>query len=174
MMTIIDCSLFDPAFPSLFLKLVDASGNNLIEVGTIDPNVIRVGGEFPNAGFIFIPVNEFAVQDADIIKLDDTIQLFIPTESHYQYSIQLSDSDSLLVDFSAKLTRIPCGLSYFLPTGVVVKNVEFAIYGIVTPSIFSGNKAINEYIYFKILMFGNILCDNTLRTLVIVTGNPRN
>jgi hypothetical protein len=121
----IDCSLFDPAFPSLFLKLVDASGNNLIEVGTIDPNVIRVGGEFPNAGFIFIPVNEFAVQDADIIKLDDTIQLFIPTESHYQYSIQLSDSDSLLVDFSAKLTRIPCGLSYFLPTGVVVKNVEF-------------------------------------------------
>ncbi|MCM4171999.1 hypothetical protein DHD32_10945 [Arenibacter sp. TNZ] len=121
----IDCALFDPAFPSLFLKLIDASGNNLIELGTIDPNAIRVDGEFPNAGFIFIPANEFAVPDTDIRKLDNTIQLFIPTESHYQYSIHLSDSDSLLVDFSAKLTRIPCGLSYFLPTGVVVKNVEF-------------------------------------------------
>ena len=57
----IDCSLFDPAFPSLYLRIVDDTGANLIENGTIDPNNIGIEGDFENAGFQFIPANEFAL-----------------------------------------------------------------------------------------------------------------
>ncbi len=111
----IDCALFDPAFPSLFLELVDANDVNLFENGTIDPDDIRVEGDFPNPGFTFNPASEFAVPGADIRKLDNTIQLIIPGEPNFQYTIYLSETDSILVNFSAELTRIPCDLSYYSP-----------------------------------------------------------
>ena len=57
----IDCEIFDPAFPSLFIRIVDATGANLIENENIDPNNITVEGDFPNAGFQFIPASVFPV-----------------------------------------------------------------------------------------------------------------
>jgi len=123
----INCELYDPAFPTLYLKFVDVNGNNLIENGSIDPEVISVEGEFPHAGFIFNPASEFAVPNADIRQLDNTIQLFIPKESNFQYTIHLNDQDSILIDFTAELTRIPCDLSYYKPTGGVFKDVGFEL-----------------------------------------------
>lgn len=111
----IDCALFDPAFPTLFLKLVDANDTNLFEKGAFEPDDLKVIGDFPNGGFLFNPANEFAVPDADIRMLDNTIQLFIPNTSNFRYTIYLSENDSLVVDFSAELTNIPCDLSYYLP-----------------------------------------------------------
>lgn len=111
----IDCALFDPAFPTLFLKLVGANNTNLFENGTLNPNDIKVMGNLPNTGFVFNPADEFAVPDADIRMLDNTIQLFIPNASNFQYTIYLSANDSVVVDFSAELTKIPCDLSYYLP-----------------------------------------------------------
>ena len=49
----IDCSLFDPAFPELYIRLVDETGTNLIDNGTIDPDNITIEGNFSNADFRF-------------------------------------------------------------------------------------------------------------------------
>lgn len=111
----IDCALFDPAFPTLYLELVDADGVNLFENGTLNPEDISVEGDFPNAGFIFNPPNELAVPDSDIRRLDNTIQLFIPQQSNFQYTIMLSETESISMSFTAVFTRIPCNLSYYLP-----------------------------------------------------------
>lgn len=123
----IDCSLFDPAFPTLFLKLVDANDTNLFESSELNPDTIRVTGDFPNAGFVFNPAREFAVPDADIRMLDNTIQLFIPNASNFQYTIHLSENDSVVVDFSAELTKIPCDLSYYLPLEGTFDNSTFEL-----------------------------------------------
>jgi hypothetical protein len=42
----IDCELFDPAYPSLYIRIVDDTGANLIENKTIDSNNINVEGNF--------------------------------------------------------------------------------------------------------------------------------
>ncbi len=123
----IDCALFDPAFPALFIKLVDASGANLIENGSINAENIKVEGAFANAGFIFNPANEEADSNATIRKFDNTLQLFIPGESTFQYTIYLSDEEAITVDFSSKLTRIECGLSFFTPVGSSFGELELEV-----------------------------------------------
>jgi len=115
----IDCALFDPAFPSLHIKLVDTNGNNLIENGTVDPNEIILQN---GLGFRFNPPNEFAVPDADIRMFDNTINLGIPNASTFEYLIQISDTGVITLDFSAELTRIPCDVTYFVPNRVVFDN----------------------------------------------------
>ena len=112
----IDCALFDPEFPSLFIRIVDADGTNLIENGTIDPENISVQGDFPNAAFRFVPANEFAAADAEVRELDNTLNLSIPNESSFQYTVNLDDFETVKVDFNAELTRIPCDITYFTPT----------------------------------------------------------
>jgi len=117
-----DCSLFDPTVPSLFIRIVDSTGANLIENGTIDPDNISVEGDFSGAGFQFIPANEFANPDADIRKLDNSISLFIPYEPTFQYTIHLNDMETINVDFTAELTIIACGITYYKPSDGVFNN----------------------------------------------------
>jgi hypothetical protein len=120
----IDCQLFDPAFPSLYIKLVDSNGNNLIENGTVNPEVITLQN---GLGFRFNPPNEFANPDSEIREFNNTIELFIPNESTFQYVIKLNDTEAITLDFLAELTEIPCDITYYLPTGLVYKtlNLEF-------------------------------------------------
>jgi hypothetical protein len=118
----IDCALFDPALPSLFIRIVDSTGANLIENGTIDPDNLSVEGRFSGAGFQFIPANEFANPDADIRELDNSISLFIPYEPTFQYIIHLDDMETIKVDFTAELTRIPCDITYYKPIEGVFNN----------------------------------------------------
>lgn len=118
----INCSLFDPLFPELYLKLVDENGVNLIENGTFDPNNITVEGNFSNPGFRYNPAHEYAEPDADIRKYDHTLYLFIPRESQFEYTINLNDTTSIVLAFEAELTEIPCDLSYFLPTKISFNN----------------------------------------------------
>jgi|AntAceMinimDraft_5_1070358.scaffolds.fasta_scaffold31829_3 hypothetical protein len=120
----IDCRLFDPIFPTLFIKFVDQSGNNLIENGTINTDSLRVMGSFPNVGIAFVQENEFAMPDADIRKLDNTIELSLTDQVQYQYSVYFSQTDSVVVDVSAELTKIPCNISYYTPKGVRFKDTD--------------------------------------------------
>ena len=101
----IDCSLFDPAFPELYIRLVDETGTNLIDNGTIDPDNITIEGNF------------------SIREFDNTLLLYIPNESTFRYTVNLDDTDSVDIDFTAELTRIPCNISYFTPNGVEYNNV---------------------------------------------------
>ncbi|GGD97912.1 hypothetical protein [Maribacter cobaltidurans] len=118
----IDCSLFDPAFPELYIRLVDETGTNLIENGTIDPENITVEGDFSNPGFQYIPPNEFAEPDADIRKYDKTLYLFIPNESNFKYTINLDDSTSIILNFEARFAELPCEVSYYIPTKLTFNN----------------------------------------------------
>lgn len=111
----IDCALFDPAFPTLFLRIVDNTGVNLIRNGTIDSSNITVEGDFSGAGFQFVPANEFATPDSEIRELDNSLYLFIPNESKFQYTIKLDDFKTIAVNFKAEHIKIPCDLSYFKP-----------------------------------------------------------
>ncbi len=119
----IDCSLFDPAFPSLFIRIVDSTGVNLIGNGTLDPDNISVEGDFPGAAFRFIPANELANPDADIRKLDNSLWLFIPSRSTFRYTIHLGDIDKTInVAITTEPTRIPCGITYYTPIEGVYNN----------------------------------------------------
>ncbi len=116
------CPLFDPVFPELYIRLVDETGANLIENGTIDPENITVEGDFSNPDFQYIPTNEFEEPDADIRKYDNTLYLFIAKESNFEYTINLDDSTSIILNFDAKFTELPCGVSYFIPTKLTYNN----------------------------------------------------
>ena len=118
----IDCSLFDPAFPELYIRLVDETGANLIENGSIDPENITVEGNFSNPDFRYIPPNEFAEPDAHIRKYDNTLYLFYPNESNFEYTINLDDSKSIILNFEARFAELPCGVSYYIPTKLTYNN----------------------------------------------------
>ena len=118
----IDCSLFDPAFPELYIRLVDENGVNLIQNGTIDPENITVEGNFSNPGFRYIPPSEYGEPDSEIRKYDNTLFLFIANDSNFEYTINLDDSTSIILNFEAKFAELPCGVSYYIPTKLTYNN----------------------------------------------------
>lgn len=123
----IDCRLFDPVFPSLYVSLIDENGENLFENGTINPDSLRVTGNFEGAGFDFNPANEFAVPDADIRKLDNTIGLAVPNLETFQHTIFWSQNDSIVVDVTGELTKIPCNISYITPMNATYKGAQITL-----------------------------------------------
>ncbi|MCQ0112549.1 hypothetical protein [Zhouia amylolytica] len=123
----IDCSLFDPAFPELNVRITDEAGNNLIENGTIDPDSITVTGDFSGAGFRYIPAIDYVSPDAEIRAFDHTLSLYIPRESEFQYTINLKDYEAINIDFTAIFTKIPCDLSYYIPSEAFYDNEKLEL-----------------------------------------------
>ena len=109
----VNCSLFDPIFPGLYIRLVDESGSNLIENGTIDPDEISVEGNFSEAGFRLVTGNELGISD-----FHHTLYLYFPRESSYRFSLHLNNTDSIEVNLTTEIVNIPCDISYSIPTGV--------------------------------------------------------
>lgn len=107
-----DCATILPAYPYLFVKLVDVDGNNLIENGTIDPNEIVVlsDGNFR--------VNTPDGSDSD---LDYTLELFIPSELTFQYVLQLNDTETITMDFTSEINESDC-FTIYVPTGAIYNN----------------------------------------------------
>jgi len=118
----IDCSLFDPAFPEIYIRLVDETGTNLIENGTIEPENITIEGDFSNPGFRYIPPSEFGGPDSQIRKYDNTLYLFIANEPNFELTINLNDSTSIILNFKARFDELPCEVSYFTPTELTYNN----------------------------------------------------
>ena len=118
----IDCSLFDPAFPELYIRLVDETGTNLIENGTIDPENITVEGDFSNPGFRYVPPSEYGEPDSEIRKYDNTLFLFIANEANFEYTLNLDDSTSIILNFEARFAELPCEVSYYIPTKLTYNN----------------------------------------------------
>ena len=112
-----DCIL-DMAVPSLHLRIVDDSGANLFENGTIDPNNIRVEADYSEEliNFQFIPGNEFANPDAEIRVLDNSLMLTVPHRSKYEYTIYLDDIEEIInVQLETDQSRKICGATYYTP-----------------------------------------------------------
>lgn len=109
----INCATFDPFFPELYIRLVDETGNNLIENGTIEPNDITVEGDFPNPLFRLV-----TPEDAVVEAFSNTLILAIPNQSIFRYTINLNDTDSIDIDFNNELIELVCDVSFFSPSAV--------------------------------------------------------
>lgn len=115
----VDCETYDPGFATLHLKLVDANRDNLITKGTIDPNeVVLLKGE----SIQYNPPSEFALPDASLRVYDNTFTLSIPRETTFEYVIQVNESETITLRYSAEKKTILCGLSYFVPTEATLNN----------------------------------------------------
>lgn len=114
----VDCSHVYVAHPSLYVKIVDSTCENLIANVSIDPDKIEVEGDFDNADFLFVPEDEFSNPE-----LHNSLSLFIPFQSQFQYTLHLDDLDSVTVDFTAELIDEPC-VYFFKPTEAFIDGVE--------------------------------------------------
>lgn len=122
----VDCERYDPAFPELYIKLLDSNGNNLITNGTFDPDEITlVSGE----SIRFHLPSQFALPDADIRIYDNTLKLSIPRQTTFEYVIQLAENNTISLKYSAIEKKILCGLSYFVPTGARLENEPLELKG---------------------------------------------
>ena len=110
-----ECSLFDPVFPTLHLKIVDSTGANLIENGTFKPEDITVKGDFFNASFKFVPENE------NNSNLNNSLFLSIPNQLTSRYTINLNETETVAIDFKTEFTEIDCGVTYYKPIEAKVK-----------------------------------------------------
>ncbi len=94
----IDCALFDPFIPSLFIKLIDSDGNNLIENNTYKADEIKVlFNDYTYSNVVFndvqgienlIVLNLIGVDGENTLKIQlsnevtDTLILNLTAESH--------------------------------------------------------------------------------------------
>lgn len=107
----VNCLTFDAEAPQLFVRIIDAEGTNLIENGTIDSTSMNIEGDFLDASFQFVPANQFG----DFSEFDNSLALFIPNESTFQYTINIDNFETVVLDFNAELIRLPCDISFFEP-----------------------------------------------------------
>jgi len=141
----IDCTLYDPAFPSLHIRIVDSAGTNLIDNGVIDPNNISVEGDFPNAQFQIVPDYEFVSSDPDNGALNYSLSVVIPRKATFKYTINLADINTTYsFDFTAKLMHLPCDISFFTPVKGSSNNQQFKLLE-VRPLQFVGDLKIQNY-----------------------------
>lgn len=118
----VDCSLFDPLFPELSVRLVDENGINLIENGTINPDSISIAADFNNPYFIFTPVNHYPSSSNRMNEFDNSLVLRIAQRPSFKYTLNLNDTLSVDIDFVAELRKLPCGVDFYEPEGVKIKN----------------------------------------------------
>ncbi|GAA4289849.1 hypothetical protein [Aestuariibaculum suncheonense] len=112
----IDCMLYDPYFPTLYIKLVDAEGNNLIENGTYDIE----GMSFENGlSYRVNPASEIEPVGSKIREFDNTVELGIPNRTNFTYVIKLSEEEDITLDFTAELIESVCDIEFTLPKEVV-------------------------------------------------------
>jgi len=116
-----DCSLFDPIFPNLYIKIVDFTGNNLLENEMINLDNIIVEGDFSNVGFIFVSENE------ETNELGNSLLLSIPNESISRYTIHISDTETINLDFKTEQIKIDCDITYNIPTEVEFRTEKLEI-----------------------------------------------
>jgi hypothetical protein len=101
----IDCALFDPAISSLFIKLVDSDGNNLIENETYKADDITV---------LFNNYTTTNVVFKDIPELNNLIALNIHGENgNNTFKIKLSENeiDTLILNLKAESSI--CNWTFF-------------------------------------------------------------
>lgn len=101
----IDCSLFDPANPNLYIKLLDSNGNNLIENNTYKPNEITVsfnGQTITNVVFTTVKGLE------NLITLN-----VMGTEGNNQFDIKLSNSETDVLIMNLSLISQKCGWKFY-------------------------------------------------------------
>ncbi|TRZ42439.1 hypothetical protein [Robertkochia solimangrovi] len=123
----IDCALFDPVIPELYIRFVDENGVNLIEKGTIDPENSIVSGDFPNPDFYYIPANENLQPESEFRNYDPTLLLYIPGETTFLYTFDLNDTHSVNLEFKADYTELPCSMSFYVPTELAYNDQIIAL-----------------------------------------------
>lgn len=122
----IDCELFDPAFPQLFVKFVDSDGNNLIKNGSINSdNIIVLNAEENSVGTVILP-NGFEV-NPDSNPFNYTLKIFSPNSSSETYNIHLEENTIEVLTIESELKNIPCGISFYTPISATYNNMKITV-----------------------------------------------
>lgn len=129
----IDCSLIDPIVPSLHVQFMDNDGNNLIENGTFDSDMIRIlNSDGMSGGQVVLPSE--SGNESQSNALNHTLMIFLPgTNTTETYSIQLNDTimDTLILNIRRETTA--CG-AITIPVSATYNGVDVGISESFSPS----------------------------------------
>ena len=116
----IDCDLVDIALPALNLRLVDNTGENLLESGSVDPETITIEADFGDASFVYIPESENAEPNAASNIIQHSLAVSLPTSlENFQYQINVVGYETVNLDILAEENEEPCS-DLSIPVGASV------------------------------------------------------
>ncbi|MDN3595817.1 hypothetical protein [Zunongwangia endophytica] len=106
--------------PQCLIRLVDASGENLIENGSIDPETIKIESDLGDPGFVYIPEIEYAEPNSKLSEAQYSLGVFLLgyTET-FQYQISIDGYETVDLVLQAEQIEEPC-YSYIIPVGASV------------------------------------------------------
>ncbi|WP_417884701.1 hypothetical protein [Zunongwangia sp.] len=106
--------------PQFYLRLVDASGENLLENESIDSETIKVESDFGNYGFVYIPEIENVEPNSIDSEVQYSLGVFMPTNMEtFKYQISAEGFETVEVVIQAEQIKEPC-YSYVIPVGASV------------------------------------------------------
>jgi hypothetical protein len=116
----IDCDLVDIALPALHLRLVDNTGENLLESGSVDPETITIEADFGDASFVYIPEIENVEPNAAGSIIQHSLAVSLPTSlENFQYQISVAGYETVNLDMLAEENEEPCS-DLSIPVGASV------------------------------------------------------
>ena len=116
----IDCNLVDIALPALHLRLVDNTGENLLESGSVDPETITIEADFGDVSFVYIPEIENVEPNAAGSIIQHSLAVFLPNSlENFQYQINVAGYETVNLDILAEENEEPCS-DLSIPVGALV------------------------------------------------------
>ncbi|WBL22472.1 hypothetical protein [Zunongwangia sp. HRR-M8] len=122
----IDCNFEANAFldsyysPQFLLRLVDASGENLLENGSIDPETITIESDLGNPGFVYISEIEYAETNSIYSEIEYSLGVYmLGSKESFKYQISVEGFETVEVIIQAEQIEEPC-YSYIIPVGASV------------------------------------------------------
>ena len=116
----IDCNLVDIALPALHLRLVDNTGENLLESGSVDPETITIEADFGDVSFVYIPEIENVEPNLASSTIQHSLAVSLPTSlENFQYQISVAGYETVNLDILAEENEEPCS-DLSIPVGASV------------------------------------------------------
>ena len=128
----IECSLEENALldsyysPQFLIRLVDASGENLLENGSIDPEIITIQSDSGNSDFVYIPEIENAAPNSIASEIQYSLGVFmLGGKETYKYQISVEGFETTDLVIRAEQIEEPC-YSYIIPISASINGEVLA------------------------------------------------
>ncbi|WBL25578.1 hypothetical protein [Zunongwangia sp. HGR-M22] len=106
--------------PECLIRLVDASGENLLENGSIDPETLTIESDLGNPEFIYIPEIEYAEPNSILSETQYSLGVFLLGNMEtFQYQISIDGYETVDLVIQTEQIEEPC-YSYIIPVGASV------------------------------------------------------
>ena len=128
----IECSLEKNALldsyysPQFLIRLVDASGENLLENGSIDPEIITIQSASGNSDFVYIPEIENTATNTIASEIQYSLGVFMAGgKETYKYQISVEGFETTDLVIRAEQIEEPC-YSYIIPISASINGEVLA------------------------------------------------